>query len=49
MAKEERDSYAWRGEEVRKSGPADESYDPDEAQKRREARSVPKDSKPKVK
>jgi hypothetical protein len=27
MAKEEREPYQWRGEETRKSGPVDESYD----------------------
>jgi hypothetical protein len=43
-----REAYQWRGEETRDSGPCDKSYDPDEAQRRRDARSVPtppKDSK----
>jgi hypothetical protein len=36
-----RDSYQWRGEEVRESGPCDKDYDPTAAEKRRDARSVP--------
>jgi hypothetical protein len=36
-----REAYAWRGEETRATGPVDKSYDPDEAQRKRDARSVP--------
>jgi hypothetical protein len=35
------EAYWWRGEESRETGPVDKSYDPNEAQRQRDARSVP--------
>lgn len=42
---EERETYSWRGEPSRETGPVDKSWDPDRAQQERDARSVPKPRK----
>lgn len=44
-AREERESYSWRDQEVRTVGPVDPNYDPAQAQREREARSTPKPRK----